>query len=58
MGELAKRMIEVDLIVELCLEELEGRRLGLGRFLGFHNESNLQGMGRKSLVFRKGYDKL
>ena len=51
MCELAKWMIEVDLIVEPRLEELEGRRYGLGRFLWFHNESNLQGMGRKSRVF-------
>jgi len=56
--ELTKRMIGVDLIIELCLEELDGCWCGLGRFLWFHNESNLQGILRKSLVFGKGYCKL
>jgi len=51
IGELAKGMIQIDLVVELCLEELEGRWFGLGRFLWFHNESNLQCIVRKSLVF-------
>jgi hypothetical protein len=51
MSEVDERVVGTDEVVEAGLEELEGTGRVLGRFLGLHSESNLQGVGRKTACF-------